>query len=293
MAEVHEFHPIAYRRSRCSSVVHQRAEWGAVRADIVRRTGLGRQENSIAPVGHAFLLNIEGKAHAGEDFIDGRRVAFAPRGPGSVIFLPAGSEWKGWDEGEATGSYLHVSIKADFARYAILPVTANALKPFVGLRDELIEQALQRIAGELELRDIFSPMVVESQAVQLIAQMMRLCGLGPARPKGGLRAFDLKRVTAMMEARFSNPPTLAEIANEIGLSRRHFLRAFKQATGQTAFEYLAGLRIRRAVDLLRTTDLPATTIAVDCGFASPSHFTVAFKKAIGVGPVEFRRIWRS
>ncbi|TCM50678.1 AraC family transcriptional regulator [Rhizobium sp. PP-F2F-G48] len=293
MAEALEFHPIAYRRSRCSSVVHNRAEWGAVRADIVRRTGLGRQENEIASVGHAFLLNIEGKACTGEDFINGRRVDFAPREPGSVIFLPAGSEWKGWDEGDATGAYLHVSIKADFARFAALPVTANALKPVVGLRDELIEQALQRIAAELELQDVFSPVMVEGQAAQLIAQMMRRCGVGLDRAKGGLRAFDLKRVTAFMEARFSNPPTLAEIANEIGLSRRHFLRAFKQATGQTAFEFIARLRIQRAVDLLRTTELPATAIAADCGFASPSHFTVAFKKAVGVGPMEFRRIWRS
>lgn len=292
MAETYGFEPDEVRRSDHITLVHHHLDWGLVRADLVKRTGLSRQETRVAPEWHTFLINLKGEARTGEDFVEGRRVAFTPRRPGSVAFVPAHCEWTGWDEGDASGSYLIVSVDPTFVDQSIGAEHLAQLQPAIGFRNALVETSLQRIGAELKSPDPISIIMVESQVSQLFVQLLRLNGLGLEPAKGGLSPFDLKRVVAIIESRPANPPSLDELASEIGVSRRHFFRAFKQSTGKTPHTYVAEHRLQRAADLLRATDLSATEIALECGFASSSHFTVAFKRAIGVSPSEFRRKWR-
>ncbi|WP_246663560.1 AraC family transcriptional regulator [Phyllobacterium endophyticum] len=293
MTETYDFQPDEVRRSDHSTLVHQHINWGMVRAHIVKRTGLARQETRIAPYQHSFLINLKGGARSGEDFVEGRSIGFTPRRPGSVVFVPAHREWSGWDEGDATGSYLFVSVDTTFIEETLGSKHLVGLKPAIGFRDNMIEDALRRIAAELNNPDPISVTMAESQAVQLFVQLLRLNGVGLEPAKGGLSPLNLKRINAIIESRPANPPSLEELVREIGVSRRHFFRAFKQSTGKTPHSYVAEHRLKRAVDLLRTTDLSATDIALGCGFASSSHFTVAFKQALGTGPSEFRRRWRS
>lgn len=293
MTETRDFQPVEVRRSDHRTLVHRFMDWGVVRADIVKRTGLLRQETRIAPEQHALLINLQGAARFGENYVDRRRVAFTPRRPGSVVFLPAHTEWTGWDEGDARGCYLLTSIDATFIEQTLGPDSVGGLQPAIGFRDSMIEAGLQRIAAELKNPDPASAIMVESQAVQMFIQIARLNGLGSEPAKGGLSPFALKRVVALIHARLVNPPNLDELAAEVGLSKRHFFRAFKQSTGKTPFSYVADIRLKLAVDLLRSTNRSATDIALECGFASSSHFAYAFKGVYGASPAEFRRRWRS
>lgn len=289
MKESHGFQPDEVRRSDHNSLIHHHVDWGMVRADIVKRTGLSRQETRLAPERHVFLINLKGKARAGEDFVEGRRVAFTPRGPGSVVFVPAHCEWTGWDEGDPTGSYLFVSVDPAFVERSIGPGYIMELQPAIGFRNAPIEASLEKIGAEVKSPDSISVIMVESQVTQLFVQLLRLNGLGAEPAKGGLPPFELNRVIAIIKSRTANPPSLDELAHEVGISRRHFFRAFKQSTGKTPYTYVAEHRLQRAADLLRASNLSATEVALECGFASSSHFTVAFKRAFGASPTEFRR----
>lgn len=293
MSQMLGIEPDTARRADCRTIAHRYLDWGLIRADIVRRTGLRRQETQIAAANHAFLLNLQGAARAGEDYVDGRRVSFTPRPAGSIVFLPVDSEWSGWDEGDANGAYLFVSMDAGFVRQTLGQEYLEALQPQIGFRNAMIETALHTIAAELKHPDPTSVIMVESQAVQILVHLARLNGIASQPSKGGFSSFDLKRVIALMEARLAAPPAPDELAREIGVSRRHFFRAFKQSTGKTPSAYMAGLRLKRALDLLRTTDQPVTEIALECGFASSSHFAYAFKRIHGASPLEYRRRWRS
>ena len=212
MTETRDFDPGEARRSGHSTFVHQHLDWGVVRADIVKRTGLARQETRVSAEQHSFLINLQGEAKSGEDFVEGRRVAFTPRRPGSVVFLPAQSEWRGWDEGDATGSYLFVSIDPAFIDRALGPDHVACLRPAIGFKDPMIEACLHRIATELKNPDPISVIMVESQAIQLFIHMVRLNGLGLEPAKGGLSPFDLKRVISTIENRLADPPSLDEMA---------------------------------------------------------------------------------
>ncbi|MBB3237008.1 AraC family transcriptional regulator [Phyllobacterium endophyticum] len=284
--------PDEVRRSVHQTLVHHFIDWGMVRAQIVKRTGLARQETHIARDQHSFLINLKGGARFGEDFVEGRSIGFTPRRPGSIVFVPAHREWTGWDEGDAIGSYLFVSIDTTFINQCIDSRHLVGLKPAIGFRDVMIEYSLQRIATELNNPDPISVSMAKSQAVQLFVQLLRLNGVGLEPVKGGLSPHNLKRINAMIESRPANPPSVDELIRESGVSRRHFFRAFKQSTGKTPHSYVLRHQLKFAVNLLRATDLSATEIALECGFSSSSHFTIAFKQAFGAAPSQFRKGWR-
>ncbi|QAA98362.1 AraC family transcriptional regulator (plasmid) [Agrobacterium tumefaciens] len=293
VAPVFDFQPGEVRRSAHKELVHEWIDWGRVRADLVRRTGFKRQETKLVLNHHAFLFNLRGEATAGEDFIQGRSVGFRPRRPGSVIFVPARHEWTGWDEGDETGAYLLLTIDPSFAQKAMLPEHLAALKPSIGFRNTMIEASLQKVAAELRNPDQISVVMAESQAVQSLAHFVRLNEGDDEILTGGFSLGELQTLFSIIEDPLRPPPTLDELADAIGISRRHFFRVFKQSTGKTPHRYLAEHRLKRAVDLLRDTDLLATEIAIECGFSSSSHFTSTFKRSFGLRPLDYRRRWRN
>lgn len=292
MAPVFEFQPSSVRQSAHKTFTHEWIDWGSVRADLVKRTGFKQQETRLVLDHHAFLINLRGKATSGEDFIEGRSIGFQPRRPGSLIFVPARHEWTGWDEGDEAGAYLLLMINPSFAEEALRSDHRAELKPLIGFRHPMIETSLQKVAVELRNPDRISAVMADSHAVQALAHFIRFTR-GENEPlKGGLSLGEMRTIYSFIDGRLSSPPTLDELAHAIGISRRQFSRAFKQTTGKTPHQYLEEQRLKRAVDLLRDTDMLATEIAIECGFSSSSHFTSTFKRSVGVRPRDYRRRWR-
>jgi AraC-like DNA-binding protein len=83
--------------------------------------------------------------------------------------------------------------------------------------------------------------------------------------------------------------SLAEVAAVAGMSPYHFIRIFKTQLGKAPHEYLTGLRIARACELLRSSTANITEVCFACGFASPSHFAAVFRQQVGVSPSRYRR----
>jgi AraC-like DNA-binding protein len=79
---------------------------------------------------------------------------------------------------------------------------------------------------------------------------------------------------------------LARIA---GMSRRSLEKKLKASLGKTPGELLRKTRQERAEKLLKTTDLPITQIARECGYVEPALFSTAFKRWCGKSPRDFRR----
>jgi len=82
--------------------------------------------------------------------------------------------------------------------------------------------------------------------------------------------------------------TLAEIADQVRCSPVYLTQVFQQVEGLPLYRYQLRLRLARALDLLaRYEDL--TSLSLDLGFSSHSHFSAAFRAAFGRTPSEFRR----
>ncbi len=84
--------------------------------------------------------------------------------------------------------------------------------------------------------------------------------------------------------------TLEHLSARFALSPSHLSRTFRKATGFGIREYLINLRIRKACDLLLTTDHTVTRIADLSGFSDPNYFGDAFRKATGLSPRDYRKM---
>jgi AraC family transcriptional regulator, L-rhamnose operon regulatory protein RhaS len=92
-----------------------------------------------------------------------------------------------------------------------------------------------------------------------------------------------------MEENLHRPPTLHEIAEEIGMSSSTLLRTFKSTFGLTPMSYLRNLRIRRAAEVLVQSDNPISYIADAFGFNDSAHFSHLFRDQYGVTPSDYRK----
>lgn len=96
-------------------------------------------------------------------------------------------------------------------------------------------------------------------------------------------------VIGALENDFSKDWKLDELLSIAHMSRSNVMRVFRKATGQTPIEYLVRLRIQRAMELLRNTDLTITEIALEVGFNDSNYFTRQFRRALGESPRSFRQ----
>lgn len=91
-----------------------------------------------------------------------------------------------------------------------------------------------------------------------------------------------------MAENYSNPISIEEIADYVGVSRSQLFRCFQQVTGISPKEYLTQYRIKKACQLLEQTSFSMTAIANSLGFENSLYFSKAFRKGLGVSPSEYR-----
>jgi AraC family transcriptional regulator len=110
--------------------------------------------------------------------------------------------------------------------------------------------------------------------------------------RGGLPAWQTRRVIAHVEANLSRRIPVQELARLLGLSATHFCRAFKCTVGTTPRDYVLRRRIEVAQALMLTTSEPLSSIAVRCGMCDQPHFTRSFHRIVGETPYTWRRTRR-
>ena len=99
----------------------------------------------------------------------------------------------------------------------------------------------------------------------------------------------LAEVIKLMENAVENPLDIRELAELVGLSARQVERLFREQLGMSPKVFYLKLRLARARTLLRQTVDPIVAVAVECGFASTSHFSHAYKRVFGIPPTHERR----
>ncbi len=114
----------------------------------------------------------------------------------------------------------------------------------------------------------------------------------PAPLPSPLDATKLRRIDEFIDARLDTQVSLGALAALNGMSVFRFARLFKLATGIPPHQYVLRRRIERAKSMLRTAVATVADVALQCGFASQSHFTDAFHRAVGTTPGRFREAAR-
>jgi transcriptional regulator GlxA family with amidase domain len=85
---------------------------------------------------------------------------------------------------------------------------------------------------------------------------------------------------------------VARVAGLSGMPERTLKRRFKRATGLALIDYVQNLRIEEARRLLESSDRAADDICFEVGYEDPSFFRRLFKRRTGLGPAQYRRLFK-
>ena len=87
--------------------------------------------------------------------------------------------------------------------------------------------------------------------------------------------------------RMTNPPSLQDLADEIGLSLKKLKEGFKQLYGSTVYQFILDHKMNHARQLLGSGSYNVNEVALQLGYSNSSHFIDAFKKKFGTTPKKY------
>ena len=214
---------------------------------------------------------------------------------GEFYLCPA--KVSGFTNWQAIDKTLHFIIKPDFLReIAIDTESLNPdrveLLPILKQRDFQLEQLAQLFLAEMQNNGFGTQLYLDSLSNVLGVHLLRnYCAFDPIFRSNnrGLAADKLRHAVDYIQANLEQKIGLKVIAQEIGMSQYYFAVQFKQAMGVSPYQYVIEQRLIKAKQLLREKKRSLCEIALDCGFASQSHFNKVFRQYVGTTPKKYRQ----
>ena len=159
-----------------------------------------------------------------------------------------------------------------------------------------IESGLRERFGDVRLpefvTDITAVNTVESSAIEKLVHDA-VQSLNDKKNASESNYIDYKEQIFRMRRNLISQPQkdrdIDSISREIGISRSHLQRLYKQIFGVTVKDDIISARIKRAMQLLTNTDMRIQEIAEQCGYNNESHFMRQFKEKCGMTAIQYRK----
>ena len=189
----------------------------------------------------------------------------------------------------------HVAISCSFLPAAIqrwfdggLEWTETRLKQSLNITNPTIRNLLFRMSEEIRTPSLGSDVLLDLMFAETIIELARYClGSEERQDKGGLAPWRMSLIKERL-AETGARVSLNELATLCNMSPRQLTRAFRTSNGCSIGDYIAQDRISKAKRLLKT-DQNVKSIVHALGFNSASHFYVAFHRATGETPLQYRQ----
>jgi len=157
------------------------------------------------------------------------------------------------------------------------------------LLNERLATIAQAMRIELASGGLDDPLIAESLGTYLSASLATQprdsapdSSPSPAQRRLAMQARDY------VDAHLRDDFSIADVAAAVCASPAHLQRCFRAGSGVSLVRYVHQQRLRRATNLLRTSDLSVTEVALAVGFADPNYFARLFRREFGTSPARFR-----
>ncbi len=196
---------------------------------------------------------------------------------------PTRLHWIGFDEQASTG----LTGFSDTLSPQLIGSTKPHLSshPTTG-RLTAIGQELAALEGD----NTRERLLIESKTLEWLVLILDQPIFSPCRAVTPLRdsreANSLAAAARLLEERFSEDHSIANLSRAVHLNEFKLKRGFKERYGNTVFGYLRQVRMEKARELLRQGNATVIEAANAVGYTNPSHFARAFKQAFGMNPSE-------
>src|SRR6266853_1072369 len=262
------------------------ASWGAIQADNVKITPRETYEYGFHARRHLLIADERAERDDGETLIEGLPRSTLREFNCKLSLVPAGHRFYGWQTPRVLTrvTYFYIDLQDPLSD----PESGNAcraIRPRLFFFDQAIWDTVLKLKAEVGNADPGSRQYAEALCIVLLHELFRLerAKTAAARPvRGGLPAWQQKRVAEFIEEHLAEHIPLAALAELVDLSLYHFARAFTQSFGAPPHRYHMARRMDRAKSLLQRPALSVTQIGARIGFRETSSFTRAFRKCTGL-----------
>jgi len=166
--------------------------------------------------------------------------------------------------------------------------TDNRLAATLDISNARIRALLYRVTEEVRHPGLAAERLLDLFAGELAIEIGRFCLEVHERPvTGGLASWRLRLIDERLSADAA-APSLGDLADICNISIRQLTRGFRTSRGCSIGDYIEQRRMEAAKRLLVTGE-SVKGVAFAMGFASPSSFTFAFRRAVGISPNHFRQ----
>lgn len=212
---------------------------------------------------------------------------------GEFYLYPA--QVSGFTDWQTTDKTLHLIIKPDLLQEIAIKTESLSLNrleilPVLKKSDRTIEQLARLFLAEMQNEGLGSQLYLESLSNALGVHLLRnYCVFKPTfrQYESGLASYKLHQIIDYIQANLNEKLSLKIMAQQVDMSKYYFAAQFKQAMGVSPYQYVIEQRIVKAKQLLQQKQRSLAQIALDCGFASQSHFNKVFRQYVGTTPKHY------
>lgn len=184
-------------------------------------------------------------------------------------------------------NFQNKDLSVDLAQQLLIELKATVLKSFDTasiFQNTSESEELKNIVISIQLSDGLDHVIDTMNHV-----ISRYCALMVTK-KRKADCDTLQAILDYLEQNYHNPNlTLYIVAEHVGRPEKYISQIFKEQTGEYIAEYIEKIRIKKASELLITTDITIEEISLDVGYNSPHSFRRAFKRVFNVTPNMYRK----
>lgn len=207
-------------------------------------------------------------------------------GSGDLVLLPRGMRhryaadpntpwtiyWLHFDGRLADHFYRHCKLPGPRIHIGVQP---RVVRIFDGLSE------LRRSAYQL------SEFIQGSHQLQALLSYIALL-VRQQQPRGG-KGLDWAHIRALMQEHIHGQLNLDTLAASANVSKYHFIKKFKDWSGQSPIQYFIHMKVQRACYLLDSSPMSVKEVAAALGYDDVYYFSRLFKKVLGIAPSDYRR----
>ena len=210
--------------------------------------------------------------------------------PGSVAFIPHNQPHRIHWQGD--GELLHMYFSLDFmAKVTDSGHSAGFLRPLSCRQESTINTIGQCLLDEFYWLGQLRAEFVDHARFLIATRLLHIMEADAAKASAGLLGVKrLQPAVEFLNEHLESHTSLAHLAALCGVSIYHFARSFSAQLGCAPFEYQRALRLEKAKELLRESDLAIEAVGIAVGIESASNFARLIRRTVGLAPREYRRL---
>ncbi|MCX7710140.1 MAG: helix-turn-helix domain-containing protein, partial [Clostridia bacterium] len=179
---------------------------------------------------------------------------------------------------KGSGSYLYMQIVVGSVYMQALRI----LKEVGGSAEEVFYNPIE------VYNKIMTHQTVEGMIKELSKVLYKIADYVSAKQSGRFNNLIEKAKEYVKKNYYKDELSLDEIANYCNISSCYFSVIFKQEAGETFIDYLTRVRLEKAKEFLKVSELKAYEVSYKVGYNNPTYFSTLFKKYTGQSPTEYR-----